>query len=191
MNKATVDLASFKHQLHLGLIAKIKYAFWLILSNVFFLTNIPYPNFVKIAILRMMGAKMGNGIIIKPWVKIKLPWKLQVGDNVWLGESCWLDNISSISIGNHVCISQEALLLTGNHDYTKSTFDLMSRPITIEDGVWIGARATVVGGVLIKSHSVIGVGTLITKDTEAFQVYGIDSNLQIKERVIKLIYEKH
>ena len=185
MNKISSDLSTFSHQLHLSVAAKFKYACWLFLANIFFLTNIPYPNALKVFLLRLMGAKIGIGTVIKPWVKIKLPWELSLGDYVWLGESCWIDNISHVSIGNHVCISQGALLLTGNHDYTKRSFDLLSHPISLEDGAWIGAQSTIVGGVTIKSHSVIGIGTLITKDTEAYQVYGLSTNNRIKERIIK------
>lgn len=185
MNRPTSDLSLFKHQLHLSISDKLKYACWLLLSNIFFLTNIPYPNFVKVLLLRMMGAQVGHGVVIKPWVKIKLPWKLSIGNQVWLGESCWIDNISEVRIGNDVCISQGALLLTGNHDYAKRSFDLMSKPIVIEEGVWVGAKSTIVGGVTLKSHSVTGVGVNILRDTEAYQVYSLNANIQVKERVIK------
>jgi putative colanic acid biosynthesis acetyltransferase WcaF len=185
VNKVVSDLASFRHQLHVSLVDKLKYAFWLFLSNIFFLTNIPYPNSIKVFILRIFGAKIGRDVVIKPWVKIKLPWKLSIGNHVWLGESSWIDNISEVTIANHVCISQGALLLTGNHDYTKSSFDLMSKPIHIEDGVWIGAKTTIVGGITLKSHCVIGIGVIILRDTEAYQVYRLNNALETKERVIK------
>jgi putative colanic acid biosynthesis acetyltransferase WcaF len=179
------DLASFEHQLHLTFGAKFKYLVWLIISNFIFLTNIPYPNTLKIFILRLFGAKIGKGCVIKPWVKIKLPWKLCIGDHVWLGESAWLDNISDINIGNNVCISQNALLLTGNHDYNSSSFDLISKPLQIEDGVWVCANATITGGVNVRSHSVIGVGVIITQDTTSFSIYGNKQELVIKKRTIK------
>jgi putative colanic acid biosynthesis acetyltransferase WcaF len=185
VNKPTSDLSIFTHQLHLSLVDKLKYACWLILSNVFFLTNIPYPNSLKVLLLRMMGAQVGKGVVIKPWVKIKLPWKLSIGNHVWLGESCWIDNISEVRIGNHVCISQGALVLTGNHDYSKRSFDLLSKPIVMEEGVWVGAKSTIVGGVTLKSHCVTGVGVIILRDTEAYQVYSLSPNIQVKERVIK------
>ena len=185
MNKKEVDLSSFKHSLHLSILDKLKYAFWLVISNFFFLTNIPYPIKLKVGILRLLGAKIGKSCIIKPWVKIKFPWKLELGDHVWLGESAWIDNISKVSIGNHVCISQNALILTGNHDYTLSSFDLMSKPINIEDGVWICANATITGGVNVASHSVIGLGQIITKNTLPYEVYGTRAAKLIKKREIE------
>ena len=178
MVKATTDLSNYKHTLHVNVVDKFKYGLWLMLSNLFFLTNIPYPNSFKIFILRIMGAKVGNEVVIKPWVKIKFPWKLVIGNNVWLGESCWIDNISEVFVGNHVCISQGALLLTGNHDYTKSTFDLISKPIHIEDGVWVGAKAIVVGGITLSTHSVIGLGFHAVRNTEAFKVYRLINNIR-------------
>jgi putative colanic acid biosynthesis acetyltransferase WcaF len=179
------DLSKFKHQLHLSFGAKLKYAFWLIISNVFFLTNIPYPSLIKVSILRLFGAHIGKGCIIKPWVRIKLPWNLYIGNDVWLGESSWIDNISNVQIGNNVCISQNALILTGNHDYSLPNFDLISKPICIEDGVWLCANSTITGGVTLKSHCVIGVGVIISKDTDAFSVYGNQQGISIKKREIK------
>lgn len=185
MNNNVSDLSSFTHQLHLTLGAKLKYAFWLLISNSFFLTNIPYPSTFKVFLLRLFGAKIGKECVVKPWVKIKIPWKLSLGDFVWLGESAWLDNISEVIIGNHVCISQNALLLTGNHDYNLRSFDLRSKSIQIEDGVWVCANATITGGVTLKSHSVIGVGVTISKDTTAFSVYSNQQTIAIKKRDIK------
>lgn len=179
------DLSSYTHQLHLTIGAKFKYACWLFISNCFFLTNIPYPSSFKVFLLRMFGAKIGKDCVIKPWVKIKLPWNLTIGNFVWLGESAWLDNISEVCIGNHVCISQNALLLTGNHDYNLKSFDLRSKSIHIKDGVWVCANATVTGGVILNSHSVVGVGVTISKDTTAYSVYSNQQTIAVKNREIK------
>ena len=75
---------------------------------------------IKILILRMFGAQIGKGVIIKNEVRIKAPWNLKIGDYCWIGENVWIDNLDKVFIGNDVCISQGAMLLTGNHDYTLS-----------------------------------------------------------------------
>ena len=92
------DLSTFTGEGSPGITAKLKYLVWLLFSNVFFLTNIPYPNVIKVNILRFFGAKIGHHVVIKPWVKIKFPWKLVLGNYVWLGEEAWLDNLSEIRI---------------------------------------------------------------------------------------------
>ncbi|MFL0161732.1 WcaF family extracellular polysaccharide biosynthesis acetyltransferase [Aquirufa salirivi] len=178
------DLSTFTGEGSPGFIAKVKYFIWLLFSNVFFLTNIPYPNVLKVSILRYFGAKVGQHVVIKPWVKIKFPWKLTLGDYVWLGEEAWIDNISEIIIGNHVCISQGALLLTGNHDYKKSSFDLMTQGIKVEDGVWIGAKSIVSGGVILKSHSVLTVGSFTSKDLAPFTINQGNPAQVVKQREI-------
>lgn len=179
-----VNFSKYNHVLFTSFILKVKYALWLIISNLFFLTNIPYPNTFKVFILRLFGAKIGKVTIIKPWVKIKFPWFLTLGDHVWLGENCWIDNISPVTIGCHVCISQDALLLTGNHDYTKTDFPLISKSIRIADGAWIGAKSVVLGGVTVNTHAVLTLASVANKELEAYAIYQGNPALKIKERNI-------
>lgn len=140
---------------------------------------------IKIFLLRAFGAKIGKGLIIKNNVCIKFPWKLTVGDNVWLGENCWIDNLDYVSIGNNVCISQGALLLTGNHDYTLTSFDYRNASIIIEDGAWIGAKSVVCPGVKVHSHAILTVGSITTKDMEEYGIYQGNPAKQIRKRIIK------
>lgn len=139
---------------------------------------------IKICILRLFGAKIGKGLVIKNNVTIKFPWKLSVGDNVWLGEGCWIDNLDYVTIGSNVCISQGALLITGNHDYTKSNFPYRNAPILIGDGAWIGAKAVVAPGVKFAPYSIASVGAIVTRDTEPNGVYQGNPAVKIKERHI-------
>ena len=139
---------------------------------------------IKIILLRVFGARIGKGLVIKNNVCIKFPWKLTIGDNVWIGENCWIDNLDYVSIGNNVCISQGALLLTGNHDYTLSSFDYRNRPIVIEDGVWVGAKAVVCPGVKLYSHSILTVGSVATKNMEEYGIYQGNPAKLIRKRYI-------
>ena len=139
---------------------------------------------IKIFFLKVFGAKIGKGLVIKNNVCIKFPWKLTIGDNVWIGENCWIDNLDYVSIGNNVCISQGALLLTGNHDYTLSSFDYRNRPIVIEDGVWVGAKAVVCPGVKLYSHSILTVGSVATKNMEEYGIYQGNPAKLIRKRYI-------
>ncbi len=139
---------------------------------------------IKVLVLRLFGAKIGRGLVIKNRVNIKFPWKLTVGDNVWLGEGVWIDNLDCVTIGSDVCVSQGAMLLTGNHDYTTPEFYYRNSPIILEDGVWIGAQAVVSSGVVAQSHSILTVGSIATKSLSPYSIYQGNPALKIRERKI-------
>ena len=107
-----------------------------------------------------------------------------MGDYTWIGENVWIDNLVKVRIGSNVCLSQGAMLLCGNHNYKKSTFDLMVGEIIIEDGAWIGAMSTVCPGVTCKSHSVLSVNSVANKDLEAYYVYQGTPAQKVRGRVI-------
>lgn len=107
---------------------------------------------------------------------------MQVENHTWIGEQVWIDNLAMVSIGSHVCISQGAYLLTGNHDYKKTAFDLIIKPITLEDGVWIGAKATVCPGITCKTHAVLSVGSVLNTDMEPYGIYRGNPAVKLAER---------
>lgn len=109
---------------------------------------------------------------------------MSIGNNSWIGEGAWLDNLDDVSIGANCCISQGALLLCGNHNYKKAGFDLMMGKIVLEDGVWIGAKAVVCGGVVCKSHAVLSAGSVATGNLEEYSVYQGNPAIKIKDREI-------
>ena len=137
---------------------------------------------IKIALLRAFGAKIGKGLVIKNEVRIKSPWNLTIGDNCWLGEGCWIDNLDKVNIGNDVCVSQGAMLLTGNHDYTVPNMPYRNAPIVIEDGAWIGAKSVVCPGVKVHRNAILTVGSVATKDLEGNGIYQGNPARKIRER---------
>lgn len=139
---------------------------------------------IKVRLLRAFGAKIGKGLVIKNNVIIKSPWYLTVGDNCWLGEACWIDNLDRVIIGNNVCISQGALLLTGNHDYTVPSMPYRNGQIEIKDGAWIGAKATVCPGVVVNENAILTVGSIATKNMETNGIYQGNPAVKIRERRI-------
>ena len=144
----------------------------------------PMPMNLKLMLLRLFGAKIGAQVVIKPKVNIKYPWLLEIGDHAWIGEKVWIDNLVQVSIGSHACISQGALLLTGNHNYKKSSFDLITGQIFIEDGAWVGAKAVICPGVRVSTHSIVTVGSVLTKSSSAYGIYQGNPAIKIKERQI-------
>jgi putative colanic acid biosynthesis acetyltransferase WcaF len=157
---------------------------WLVL-NALFLKNswFVFMRF-KVFLLRSFGAKIGQGLVIKTNVNIKFPWKLTLGNDVWIGEGVWIDNLDKVTIGNDVCLSQGALLLTGNHDYKIPSFDYKNEPISIGDGVWIGAKSVVCPGVICENESILTVGSVATKNLKSSGIYQGNPALYIRERKI-------
>lgn len=183
MQKPATDLASYSNSwFYAG--NPVKRVIWYFVNACFFICPLFPFSSVKVFLLRLFGAKIGRGVIIKPSVNIKYPWKLRIGNHVWIGENVWIDNLGEVTIGNNACISQGALILSGNHDYKKSTFDLVIKEIVIEEGVWIGARSVVTQGVCCSSHSVLAAGSVASDNLEPYFIYRGNPAVKIKERSI-------
>lgn len=157
---------------------------WFFVNYFVFQSAMAWPSRFKVALLRLFGCKVGMGVVIKPSINIKYPWYLSIGSYTWLGEEVWIDNLCQVTIGASVCLSQGAMLLTGNHNYKKSSFDLMVGSINLEDGSWVGARSVICPAVTIATHSVISVGSVVTSDTVPYGIYQGNPARLIKERVI-------
>lgn len=140
---------------------------WYAVSLVLFESGWVPVSGVKAAVLRAFGARVGRGLVLKPRVRIKYPWRLAVGDDCWVGESAWIDNLAEVSLGDDVCVSQGAYLCTGSHDHRTPTFDLIARPVRVEDGAWVGAMAILLPGVTVGPAAVVGAGAVVTRDVSA------------------------
>jgi putative colanic acid biosynthesis acetyltransferase WcaF len=143
---------------------KWKEMLWYLLKCFFFLSPLPWPNRLQIAILRAFGAKVGSGVNIKPRVNIHFPWKLSIGNNSWLGEELFILNFEPVTIGDDCCLSQRVFLCTGNHDFRDPTFAFRNEPIEIKRGAWIGAQSFVGPGVTVGAEAVVTAGSVVTGD---------------------------
>lgn len=164
--------------------SKLKQLCWHFTNILFFINPLNPLSGLKVVLLRLFGAKLGKGVVIKPSVNIKYPWKLKIGDHSWIGEKVWIDNLAQITIGKNVCVSQGAMLLTGNHDYKKPTFDLIVKPIELHDGCWIGARALVGPGVIAETHAVLSALSVATKKLDAYTIYQGNPAVPVRQRVV-------
>lgn len=145
-------------------------ACWRTIEGVLFDSWLP-GSIWRTFLLRFFGAIVGRGVIIKPHVRVKFPWKLRIGDHSWIGESVWIDNLAQVSIGSHCCVSQGVYLCTGNHRWDTSTFDLEIKSIVINDQCWIGAMARIGPGVVVAEGAVIGLGEIVTQDVPSWTIY--------------------
>lgn len=105
---------------------------------------------------------------------------IEIGKNVLVNDFCVLYTYgSSIKIGNRTLIGPSTVIHTHHHNFQKTDLPIqlqkgVCKPIIIGDDVWIGAHCTILGGVTIGSHSVIGAHSLVTKDIPPYSVaYGV------------------
>jgi putative colanic acid biosynthesis acetyltransferase WcaF len=143
--------------------SRLKEALWWLVRATIFLSPLPFPSSLKVALLRLFGAKVGEGVVIRPGCSITFPWRFRCGDHVWLGEDVLILSLAEVNIGSHSCISQRAFICTGSHDYRKETFDLITKPILLEKSVWISANAFVGPGVTIGEGTVVAALSSVTK----------------------------
>jgi len=141
----------------------LKFFLWYIFSALFFNSFIPGSK-IRVFILKLFGCRIGKNIIIKPHVKIKYPWKLIIGDNCWIGEEVWIDNISRVTVGSNTCISQGVYICAGSHDFYDEEFRLLIEDIEIGSSCWIAAKSLIGPGIKIKDDSFIKFGSKVLKN---------------------------
>jgi putative colanic acid biosynthesis acetyltransferase WcaF len=139
---------------------------------------------LKVRLLRAFGARIGTGVRIKPGVRVKFPWRLTIGDHSWIGEQVWIDNLATVSIGNHVCVSQGAYLCTGSHNWARTNFELQTVPITLSDHSWVAAKTLIAPGVTVEEFAVLTLGSVALKSLEARGIYSGNPATKVGERKI-------
>lgn len=150
--------------------SRLKEVAWLFVSELLIAGPLPGSSWRSL-LLRAFGARIAKGVVLKPRVRIKFPWRLAVGANSWIGEHVWIDNLAPVTIGQSVCISQGAYLCTGNHDWSSHSFDLRTASITIESHAWVGARATLAPGTHMHPGSIIGLAGVASGEMQPWTVY--------------------
>lgn len=114
-------------------------------------------------LLRLFGARIGKGVVIRPSVKITYPWKLTLGDYAWVGDDAVLYTLGDITIGANAVISQRSYLCTGSHDYLSAHFDIYAKPIVIGEKCWLATDVFVAPGVSIGEGTVVGARSSVFK----------------------------
>jgi putative colanic acid biosynthesis acetyltransferase WcaF len=136
-------------------------------------------------LLRQFGARIGSGVVCKPGLRVKFPWRLTVGNHSWLGEDCWIDNLANVTIGHDCCLSQGSYVCTGNHDWSDEAFSLITREVRIEDGCWVGARAMVLPGVTLHTGAIAAAGSVIAQSIPAREIHAGNPARFVRQRVMR------
>lgn len=115
-------------------------------------------------------------------------YHISIGNNTVINRYTYLDGRVPLTIGNNVNISHYTLIQTLTHDPQNPDFVCLSKPVVIEDHVWIGARAIISPGVRIGEGAVIGAGSVVTRDVQPYTIVAGNPARFIKERSRDLRY---
>lgn len=144
--------------------SRLKEGLWVLVRMVFFQSAFPWPSSIRRRLLRAFGATVGEGVVIRSRVNFTFPWRISIGDHVWIGDEVMILSLAEVGIGSNSCISQRAFLCTGSHDFSRESFDLITRPIVIGEGCWVGAQAFVGPGVTFGASSRCLAGAVVARD---------------------------
>lgn len=158
-----IDLSRFNNAGFSRGVPRWKEAAWWVIRSLLFAPWFPVPSALKVAALRCFGAEVGKGVVIRSRVNITFPWRLKLGDHVWIGDEVLILSLDHVRIGSNVCISQRAFLCTGSHDFSAEAFDLVTAGIEIGDGCWLGAQSFVGPGVRFSNGSRCLAGAVVVK----------------------------
>lgn len=143
---------------------------------------------IRMWLYKIFLKKSGKGLRIAEMVTIKFPEHISVGNNVSFNEYDWIDGNGEITIGNYVSIGPDVKLISFEHGYKNIDMPIKLQPkqmgkIRIEDNVWIGAGAIITANVTIGTGSIIGAGSVVLEDVDAYSIVaGIPAKV-LKKRI--------
>ena len=166
-----------------------KRALWMLLGQPCFASKWLPSSGLRVRLLRAFGARVGQGVVIKPAVKVKYPWHLELGDDCWIGEECWIDNLTSVRIGRNACVSQGAYLCTGNHDWSDPKFGLRIEPIQLGEGAWAGAKCILMPGTMLGAYAIVAAGSVVKGWIPEKEIHAGNPAKRVRMRRIKDVPE--
>ncbi|MFT4112068.1 WcaF family extracellular polysaccharide biosynthesis acetyltransferase [Silvibacterium sp.] len=158
---------------------------WIMIGSPIFRSSILPFSRLRVALLRLFGAQIGNGVVLHSEITVKYPWHLTIGDDAWIGERAWIDNLTTVHIGSNACISQGAYLCTGNHDWTSPTFNLRIAPIFLGDGSWVAAMSTLLPGATLGECAIAAAGSVVSGEIPPYEIFAGNPAVFVRERNVE------
>lgn len=125
---------------------------------------------------------MGTNCHFYPRSKVWAPWNLICADQVTAGDGVEIYNPAPVRLGSHAILSQDAYLCGATHDYDDPGFPLIAYAMEIGEYAWVCARASVAPGVNVGRGAVLGLGSVATRNLDAWTVYAGVPAVKVKER---------
>lgn len=140
---------------------------------------------LRVASLKLFGAKIGKRVLILGGTKVWCPWNLEVGAYSAIGFEVEIYNFAPVRIGESTVISQYVYLCTASHQYQSTDMALYFEPITIGPQAWLAAGAFVAPGISIGEGAVIGANSVVTRNVETWTVAAGNPARMIKRRSLQ------
>jgi len=179
--RAYASLAGYEATLDRGR-PRIVEVLWQLVHGTLFESCLPGSGW-RVALLRLFGGQIAHGVVIKPGVRVKFPWRLSIGADSWIGEDVWIDNLAEVRIGANCCVSQGVYICTGNHDWGIPAFTLRAQPVSIEDEAWLAAFTLVAPGVTVGRGAVLLMGGAALADLAGGKIHAGNPAVAVKDRV--------
>ena len=119
--------------------------------------------------LRTFVAKLDEGAMINSPFYMEFANHLEMGVNSFINYDCIMLNNAMVKLGDNVLVGPKVSFYTAMHPIDakqREQWLVYAKPITVEDNVWIGGSATILGGVIIGKNAIVGAGAVVTKDVE-------------------------
>jgi len=162
--RAVQDLSSFRLPPNFRGRSAVCVQLWWLVQATFFRLSPQAMYGWRRWLLRLFGAKIGHGVVIRPTVEITYPWKLAIGDYSWIGDHVRLYTLGHIEIGDNAVVSQDCYICTASHDYRSPSFGIFDTPVKIESEAWLATDVFVAPGVTIGHGAVVGARSTVLKD---------------------------
>jgi putative colanic acid biosynthesis acetyltransferase WcaF len=163
---------------------KLKAKIWALINSSIFLYSPFFARKFRVFLIKMFGGNVDYSCSISRRAKIDYPWNLSMGYQSSISDNSWIYCMDKITIGKKCCISKNVFILTGAHSVNSRNFDLITKPVYIGDGVWVSTRATILPGIKLSNYTVIGANSVVTRDTEEFDILAGNPAKLIKKRNI-------
>ena len=183
--RTTVQLRSYDNSWYYPGGSLLKRTLWFFVGQPLLRSAwIPFSG-LRVSLLRAFGAQIGQRVVIKPQVDVKYPWHLVIGDDCWIGERAWIDNLTTVRLGSNVCVSQGVYFCTGNHNWSDPSFALMVAPVELRDGAWAGAMCVLTPGTTLGEGAIAAAGAVVRGSVPDYEIHAGNPAQFVRQRIIQ------